>query len=314
MQTVTELKELIENIQNLRSDTFSSNVRLKEEALKLIKKGICFVAFYENGQVFFGPSKFIGYKNNELLNHTQVRRLRDGGSTNKTISKILGSEPILNQHLEKEFLNFCENLGISYAGSFGKPPKYWILDSNVLQCASNNQSAMLEKDNDDNEDVDNFFVNPPQISLAKGVSKTKPKNTFFKIDNELNQAIGKEGERFVLEFEKKRLRKIGRDDLAKKIKWVSQDIGDQEGYDILSYDEKDNEIYIEVKTTKQGREAPFWITSNELDFYKRHEDRYRLYRVFNFQSSTKIFVLKRPIESQVILSPNVFIAKFIEED
>ena len=38
MQTVNDLKELIENIQNLRLYTFSSNIRLKEEALKLFRE------------------------------------------------------------------------------------------------------------------------------------------------------------------------------------------------------------------------------------------------------------------------------------
>jgi len=58
---------------------------------------------------------------------------------------------------------------------------------------------------------------------------------------------------------------------------------DNEGYDILSFEKLDNgdykEKYIEVKSTKGNERTPIDITSNELDFAKKHKNNYYIYRV-----------------------------------
>ena len=47
-----------------------------------------------------------------------------------------------------------------------------------------------------------------------------------------NRDLGKAGERFVVEFERDRLRRAGRDDLADDVQWVSDVDGD--GYRVLN--------------------------------------------------------------------------------
>lgn len=71
-------------------------------------------------------------------------------------------------------------------------------------------------------------------------------------------------------------------DLAKKVEHVSQTRGDGLGYDILSFDAYGNPIYIEIKTTTQGKVAPFYISDNELTFASQHSNNYFLYRIYNF--------------------------------
>ena len=95
-----------------------------------------------------------------------------------------------------------------------------------------------------------------------------------------NAIIGFLGEQIVLNYEKNRLKDYP--DLAKKVEHVSQTRGDGLGYDILSFDAYGNPIYIEIKTTTQGKVAPFYISDNELTFASQHSNNYFLYRIYNF--------------------------------
>ena len=105
-----------------------------------------------------------------------------------------------------------------------------------------------------------------------------------------NSRLGKAGERWVLECEKKRLKAAGRNDLAKKVDWVANE-DDSKGYDILSFDEDGTEFYIEVKTTNYGINTPFYISAFELAFSHENPEKYRLYRVYDFLTSAKIRII-----------------------
>ena len=52
-----------------------------------------------------------------------------------------------------------------------------------------------------------------------------------------NRRLGRLGEEFTVDLERRRLLSYGRDDLAKKVEWVSDTTGDGLGFDILSFDE-----------------------------------------------------------------------------
>ena len=58
-----------------------------------------------------------------------------------------------------------------------------------------------------------------------------------------------------------------------------------------SYDLDGHERYIEVKTTRLGAETPFYITSAELDFARRHA----VYRVYNVLGEPRFFALEGDI-------------------
>ena len=60
--------------------------------------------------------------------------------------------------------------------------------------------------------------------------------------------IGRKGEKIVFEYEKDKLNKIGLKDLSKKVKWHAE-LNEKPGYDITSYNEKREEIFIEVKSS-----------------------------------------------------------------
>ncbi|HWG06657.1 MAG TPA: DUF3883 domain-containing protein [Beijerinckiaceae bacterium] len=125
-----------------------------------------------------------------------------------------------------------------------------------------------------------------------------------------NRKLGREGEELVLQFERERLKKFERPDLVKKIRWTSQEDGDGAGYDILSFDEKGKERFLEVKTTVGPDVTPFYITRNELSFSSERPDAFRLCRVFDFSMRPRMFELAPPLEKLVHLSPLSYEASF----
>lgn len=126
-----------------------------------------------------------------------------------------------------------------------------------------------------------------------------------------NRRLGELGEELVIEYEKYRLQKAGRTDLAREVEWTSKERGDGAGYDIRSFDEsRDIERFIEVKTTNSGKYQPFLITDNELAFSASRADRYCLYRVYAFRSDPRLFLLPGNIEQYVHLSAKVYRASF----
>ena len=102
----------------------------------------------------------------------------------------------------------------------------------------------------------------------------------------------KTGEGVVVEYEKTRPIMERREDLADKVFATREIAGNAERFDVLSYDKDGNEKYIEVKTTKGGLNNIFHISENEVEFSEQHQDKYYLYRVFNFNTKTMSADLK----------------------
>ena len=132
-----------------------------------------------------------------------------------------------------------------------------------------------------------------------------------------NRRLGEFGERFVVDFEQFRLSQAGRKDLANEVEWSSNIQGDGIGYDVKSFriDEdgvpKEEELFIEVKTTNRGKYQPFYISRNEVEFSQVNSDRYSLYRVYDFSSSGRqLFQMHGRVEDHISLNPVLYRAGF----
>jgi hypothetical protein len=159
-----------------------------------------------------------------------------------------------------------------------------------------------------------LFIQPPPPlapitarpeAIERLVRKFDPVERDFR-----NRNLGRNGEELVFHLERERLQKVDRPDLAKKIRWVSEEDGDGAGYDILSYDPSGKERFLEVKTTVGPNTTPFYITRNELSFSTERPDAFRLCRVFQFSKQPQMFELTPPLEDHVHLSPLSFEASF----
>lgn len=128
--------------------------------------------------------------------------------------------------------------------------------------------------------------------------------------DERNRALGRLGEERVLKSEEARLRAAGRDDLARKVKWVAQEEGDGAGYDILSFTARGAERFLEVKTTAGGEQTPFFISRNEKDFAEARPDGFRIFRLYDFAREPRAFKIAPPLESRLILDAANYRASF----
>ena len=119
----------------------------------------------------------------------------------------------------------------------------------------------------------------------------------------LNQSLGDAGEALVMDYERLRLERAGKDHLARNIEQVSKTVGDEAGYDIRSYESNGRDRFIEVKTTRYGQHTPFYISAGELRFSHARADFYHLYRLFGFRRLPRLFTLRGDIERHVRLQP-----------
>jgi hypothetical protein len=148
-------------------------------------------------------------------------------------------------------------------------------------------------------------VTPRREDIERLVRKFNPVERDFR-----NRKLGREGEELVLHFERERLKQRDRSDLANKIRWISEEDGDGAGYDILSFDEKGKERFLEVKTTVGSDTTPFYITRNELSLSSERPEAFRLCRVFDFSLRPRMFELAPPLANFVHLSPLSYEASF----
>jgi len=126
-------------------------------------------------------------------------------------------------------------------------------------------------------------INPKYDKNKRLVKYSNEKNpiTQKKIEEDLEKKkeVGKIAEKFVLDFEKKRLRKHKHYDESEKVKQISQDWANK-GYDIDSFDgESENLVhdrFIEVKGTTSKNFSIFW-SQNEIQKAKELGKKYFIY-------------------------------------
>lgn len=229
--------------------------------------------------------------------------------------------------IEQKFRNISSILSINgqpYVGSLVPLFPYdQMLEDDVFQFLSGDDGIrQLINNVADHEpsvlpaidDLALLIVNPP--SNLPGKSKLQPsgirvprKILDFQSREDRNRKLGRQGEAFVIELEKKRLAETGLKILAEKIDWVSETQGDGLGYDLRSFDTDGSDIFIEVKTTTMGIDFPFLISANEVRVSEEIGSSYRLYRVFNFKKEPKLYILSGPISKTCQLVPMVFQAR-----
>ena len=186
----------------------------------------------------------------------------------------------------------------------------WPIKQNVLSSLGIKlEKGISLKSVDKNKKRGLEISSPPEKKNKKRQGSNKQ---VFKSDKIFNnpesdeklKEIGDQGELLVIEFEKKKLLKANKSHLVDKIIHVSK-TNDYAGYDILSFDENGDQIFIEVKTTKGPKSSDFYISPGEV---KRSKfiNNYFLYRVFNFDMKNKsgeLYIRKGKIEDNFNLKP-----------
>ena len=198
----------------------------------------------------------------------------------------------------KPLAHYQDALVAAVARSLGREPAY------LYPTSPDTQPLVL------NDDA--IFVPPPPFVDLDQTLTPAVRRLVGKFDpaerDARNRDLGKAGETFVVAFERDRLRRAGRDDLADDVRWVADLDGDGYGYDIRSFEPDGQERLLEIKTTCGHERTAFWLTRREIDVAAEKCEVYRIRRVFHFRNRAQMFEVAPPLEEGLLMSPMTFLA------
>lgn len=159
-----------------------------------------------------------------------------------------------------------------------------------------------------------IFVEAPPLSADNEPFPERLRRLVQKFDpverDHRNRSLGRAGEEFVIDVERRQLTDAGLPNLARKVRWIAAEDGDGAGYDVLSFSRRGDERLIEVKTTNGSARTPFFLTRNECALANERPTDWRIYRVHLFAKQPRIFTINPPLENAVRLAPATWRASF----
>lgn len=167
----------------------------------------------------------------------------------------------------------------------------------------------------DVEDVLSTLVDPPppRERPDRGYEGSRSRATRRTVDylamEARNSALGIEGERYVMGYERARLVHAGKPNLAERIEHTSVAEGDGAGFDIRSYEADGSDRFIEVKTTSYGIYTPLYLSRNEVRVSEEKDDRYHLYRAFEFRKAPRLFTVAGALNRTLRLEPTQYVGR-----
>jgi hypothetical protein len=127
------------------------------------------------------------------------------------------------------------------------------------------------------------LMSPPK-GPSHGIGSGGPSKAPSVQTEEENRRVGNRGEEIAYNAERKRVQALGKN--PDSVRWISK-ADELSPYDLMSVDEDDQLIYIEVKATKGSDPAePFYISHAELIEATYRRSRYYVYRVTEVDSAT----------------------------
>lgn len=175
--------------------------------------------------------------------------------------------------------------------------------------ATSTEDAVEYAHNEISIKVDYTSLHFTQVPVPSIARKTKSHSTYIRKDSDYarreknKRIVGNIGEEIALAFEKDRLTKLDRKDLADRVEHVAKTKGDGLGYDILSYDIINGKViekYIEVKATTGNSTKPFDISANEVEVSELYPKQYYIYRIFNIHNrmeAASFYIMKGSVRS-----------------
>jgi len=143
--------------------------------------------------------------------------------------------------------------------------------------------------------IKDFEYRSPKKTKGKTTNNKKAKAKKRRSDR--SAFIGRKGEKIVFDFEKEKLKKINLNNLSEKVRWHAE-LNEKPGYDITSFDDKGDEIFIEVKSSSGKTINDVDLTKNEIMsmFNKKTKEKFYIYLVTNALTKPEIEVIKNPSE------------------
>lgn len=130
VELVRSISEVIENVRVLEGFR-SGTPREKQFHARRIKNGKLFVALREKEKMMFAPSKFAGYKDNDIDHENELDN-RDGRLTNRRMIELVGQPYDKGdsdyKQIDDLFLSYCEECGI-IPSAHHRARRYWVVNN-----------------------------------------------------------------------------------------------------------------------------------------------------------------------------------------
>lgn len=91
---------------------------------------------------------------------------------------------------------------------------------------------------------------------------------------------------------------------------IADEQGNDEGYDIESFETDGAPRLVEVKTTRGWERTPFHVSRNELRVSRERGSDWLVFRLWNFGRGERAFELRPPLEAHLSLTATSFEASF----
>lgn len=132
LDPIDDWEQLKANVKFFEDLRYSGNLDEFEFFQSLLHRGLCFVAYMSNGDLWFAPSRFCGYKD---INREKYHKARLWGiESDSAISKVIGAEPANDNELEKQFFEFCKNMKVPIdpRGISGVRRRFWNASKKLI--------------------------------------------------------------------------------------------------------------------------------------------------------------------------------------
>ena len=157
MEAIERKEDIYENIAQVEKYlACEEGKKLQVEMIGLIQRGRNFVSYKTGNGWHFLPSKYIGYKKNNLKIHKINIEKKEitGRETGGFIFKVLKVKQQPDTELECEYQSFCQQLGIPVTEIYKRPRKFWRLEDvpeeylkSVTECRSEYTEGKIKEVN-----------------------------------------------------------------------------------------------------------------------------------------------------------------------
>jgi len=244
---------------------------------------------------------------NEQLNLMELANLiRTYKKGHTTLVIINSNERETVEYMADEYINKFDFNAYDYDLDEEEEKKQFQLDWNIYY------GSVIDDDFINSETNAKNLLGDDELDAIEPVSVKDP------------LAIGDEGEDIAMKYEKERVKSFNKR-LGNKVVYLGKQKG--LGFDISSIraddPEPENNIYIEVKTTKrvtppsEDFQDSFFMTRNEWVSCKTNKENYFIYRIFIYRDGYKIFRMRSPSklneENKIYAKPTKYRIEFDEE-
>lgn len=271
-------------------------------------------ADWSDGEVARIVADYFDMLTKELRGETFVKSQR-----NAALQKLTGRSHGSIEFKHQNISAVLRELGLPWVHGYKPMPNYQSKLVNAVEYILLSKSNIFNAFRDQepsglSEDPILYVEAPPMTSMQQSPIPPLLERLVRRFDpaarDAKNRRLGRQGEEYVLRSERARLFQEGRSDLAKRVRWVSEEDGDGAGFDILSFSSKGAERLLEVKTTPGHQTTPFYVSANERDVSIERPDAFRIMRLYDFLRQPKAFQIAPPLENSVMLRPVEFRASF----